>query len=95
MELITITSKEIELFFKTASGISRELKTIENYFRPLLYDELYLLGEELCDLLHISKRTLQHYRDESLLPYIQIQGKILYKESDILKLLEQNYREVK
>jgi predicted site-specific integrase-resolvase len=41
----------------------------------------------MCKLLHISKRTLQQYRDDNILPYIQIGGKIIYKESDILTIL--------
>ncbi|WP_449390400.1 helix-turn-helix domain-containing protein [Elizabethkingia argenteiflava] len=39
----------------------------------------------------MSKRTLQQYCDDNILPYIQIDGKIIYKESDILTILEQNY----
>ncbi|MEC5396072.1 DNA-binding protein, partial [Bergeyella sp. RCAD1439] len=35
---------------------------------------------------------LQQYRDDGFLPYIQIEGKILYKESDVLKILENNYK---
>ena len=53
--------------------------------------EIYLSGEDVGKLLHISKRTLQQYRDDNILPFIQIGGKIIYKESDILKVLEQNY----
>jgi predicted site-specific integrase-resolvase len=53
--------------------------------------EIYLSGEDVCKLLNISKRTLQQYRDDTILPYIQIGGKIIYKESDILAILEKNY----
>ena len=63
---------------------------LKNY-RPVMNGEIYLSGEDVCKLLHISKRTLQQYRDDNILPFIQIGGKIIYKESDILKVLEQNY----
>lgn len=53
--------------------------------------EIYLSGEDVCKLLHISKRTLQQYRDDNILPYIQIGGKIIFKQSDIVSVLEQNY----
>ena len=53
--------------------------------------EIYLSGEDVCKLLHISKRTLQQYRDDNIIPFIQIGGKIIYKESDILTILEKNY----
>ena len=36
-------------------------------------------------------RCLQDYRNQERIPYIQLGGKILYKASDIEKLLEDNY----
>ena len=61
-------------------------------FRPVFDGEVFLSGKEVCELLHITKRTLQQYRDDRLFPYIQIGGKILFKQSDILKILEANYK---
>ncbi len=69
---------------------SRIESILKNY-RPVMKGEIYLSGEDVCKLLHISKRTLQQYRDDNILPYIQIGGKIIYKETDILEILEQNY----
>ncbi len=37
-------------------------------------------------------RTLQDYRDKSIIPYTQIAGKILYRLSDINQLLQENYQ---
>jgi excisionase family DNA binding protein len=66
-------------------------KAVLRHYRPVLNGELYFSGEEVCTLLHISKRTLQQYRDDGLLPYIQIGGKIIFRQSDIVRILEQNY----
>ncbi|GAD08375.1 hypothetical protein PORCAN_2017 [Porphyromonas crevioricanis JCM 13913] len=35
---------------------------------------------------------MQDYRDKGIIPYTQIAGKILYKLSDINRLLLENYR---
>jgi len=35
---------------------------------------------------------LQQYRDDGLLPFIKLERKILYRESDIGKVLEDNYQ---
>lgn len=43
---------------------------------------------DVCRILNISKRTLQHYRDTSVIPYIQIGHKCYYKPQDIIALLE-------
>lgn len=55
-------------------------------------DCLYI-EKELSDKLKICRRTLNEYRREGILPYIQLGGKILYKQSDVQKLLQKNYIE--
>ena len=47
---------------------------------------------ELAKFLRISRRTLQEYRSLRILPYYLIQGKVLYKESEIQQLLEEAHR---
>lgn len=71
--------------------MKKRIEIILKNYRPVMNGEIYLSGEDVCKLLHISKRTLQQYRDDTILPYIQIGGKIIYKESDILHILEKNY----
>ena len=65
-------------------------KVIGNY-RPLLDSERYLTDKEVAQLLKVSRRTLQEYRNEGLLPYILLGGKVLYRESDLEKVLESCY----
>ena len=76
------------------SSLDRMLENVEyvvmNY-RPVLNGEHYLTGEEVCERLCISKRTLQDYRDTGLLGYVQLPGKIIYRESEIERLLEDYY----
>ena len=49
-------------------------------------------ANKVCEMLHISKRTLQQYRDDGLIPFIKLERKILFRESDIIKVLEDNYQ---
>ena len=42
--------------------------------------------------LKVSRRTLQDYRNEGRIAYIQLGGKILYRESDIERMLADSYR---
>lgn len=60
--------------------------------KPLFDGERYLTSEELCFILKISRRTLQDYRNNGLLPFIQLPGKVLFRESDIRKVLEERFR---
>ncbi|MDL2265140.1 helix-turn-helix domain-containing protein [Parabacteroides sp. OttesenSCG-928-G07] len=68
--------------------IEHVLKT----YKPLFDGERYLTSEELCSILKISRRTLQDYRNNGILPFIQLPGKILFRESDIRKVLEERFR---
>ena len=54
--------------------------------------EHYLTDRELSERLKISRRTLQDYRNNGILPYRQLGGKILYRESDIERVLQNCYR---
>ena len=47
----------------------------------------WLHNGDVCQLLNISKRTLQHYRDTGVLPFSQIGHKCYYKREDVEKLL--------
>ena len=48
-------------------------------------------SREVSEILKVSRRTLQEYRNEGILPYIPLGGKVLYRESDLEELLERHY----
>ena len=48
----------------------------------------WLHNGDVCKLLNISKRTLQHYRDTGVLPFSQIGRGCYYKREDVGRLLE-------
>ena len=51
----------------------------------------WLDNQEVCEILRISKKTLQVYRDKGILPYSRIKNKLFYKPEDIRRLLELSY----
>lgn len=57
-------------------------------------EDTWLDNQDVMHLLKISKRMLQTYRDECLLPFSKVGNKIYYKASDIQKLLEKNYNTI-
>ena len=60
--------------------------------KPELPDLLH--NGDVCRILNISKRTLQHYRDTSVLPFIQIGHKCYYKREDVEVLLAKSNRKI-
>ncbi|MCL6216896.1 helix-turn-helix domain-containing protein [Zunongwangia pacifica] len=91
MEFFDNDAEEIAYYKKKLDELRTWIELILEHFRPVMNGEIYLSGEEVCRLLHISKRTLQQYRDDNILPYVQIGGKIIFRQSDILHVLEDNY----
>lgn len=92
MDLITKDSNTTEVLFTSLDRILEGVEQMAAKYRPVLGGERYLTGEEVCEKLHVSSRTLQDYRDTGLLPYVKFPGKIIYRESDIERLLEEHYR---
>lgn len=64
---------------------------MREYSSPFNGDR-YLTDKEVAELLKVSRRTLQKMRNNGTLPFILLGGKALYKEYDIQRLLEINYR---
>lgn len=62
----------------------------ENYHPPFA-GERYLTDKEVIALLKVSRRTLQEYRTGRKIPFILFGGKVLYRETDIKKLLAENF----
>ena len=91
MEILDRKSTDIASFF---TGLDELLNAIGQAIRnrtPHLNGEKFLSNRDVCRMLHVSSRTLQDWRATGKIPFIQIKGKILYKESEVLKWLEQNF----
>ncbi len=93
-ELITKDNEQVIAFLKALDRMLEKIEaTLDNY-RPMLQGERYLSDKELSERLRISRRSLQDYRNEGRIPYYQLGGKILYCESEIEKLLDDNHQEM-
>ncbi len=51
---------------------------ISESYRPPLDGERYLTDGEVAELLRVSRRTLQEYRNNRVLPFILLGGKVLF-----------------
>ncbi len=85
MNILDNKSPQMVSFFTTLDEL---LKTIQQALQnrtPHPNGEKYLTNRKVCQLLRISSRTLQNWRDTGKIPFIQLKGKILYRESQIQK----------
>ena len=51
----------------------------------------WLTNKEASELLQVTARTMQNYRDKGIIPFSQVGSKIYYKVSDLEKHLEDHY----
>ena len=90
---LNMEADDMQVVLSALKGVSKRIKEVAQTHKPLFGDEHFLTGKEVCKRLYISPRTLQDYRDKGIIPYTQFAGKILYKESEIERILKNNYRE--
>ena len=90
---LNMEADDMQVVLSAISSVSRRIKEVVQTLKPLFGGEHFLTGKEVCERLYISPRTLQDYRDRRIIPYTQFAGKILYKASDLKRILEENYIE--
>jgi len=66
-------------------------KKLDDHKNTKQLSEIWLDIQEACQSLKISKRTLQSYRDNGILPFSQIGGKIYFRATDIEEHLNRHY----
>lgn len=78
-------------------ALSQEIKDLKARIELLRHTRVEVLkdtwidNQDVLQTLHISKRTLQTFRDNGTLPYSKVKGKFYYKVSDVEQLLQDNY----
>ena len=90
-----LINKDNEWIIHFMGSLDRLLDNVEHLtanYRPTLDGERFFTDKEVSARLKVSRRTLQDYRNEGRIAYIQLGGKILYRESDIERMLNDGYR---
>ena len=91
MEILDKKSTEIASIFSALNELLDIIQQTLKTRTPHLNGEIYLSNRDVCRMiLYISSRPLQDWRDTGKIPFIQIKGKILYREAEVLKWLEEN-----
>ena len=91
-ELINKDNKWIIHFMGSLDRLLDNVEYLTANYRPTLGGERFFTDKEVSARLKVSRRTLQDYRNEGRIAYIQLGGKILYCESDIERMLNDGYR---
>ncbi len=86
-ELIMPHNAGVKRVLESMKEVLALYKNVIGNYRPLLDGERYLTDRKVAEILKVSRRTLQEYRNDGVLPYILLGGKVLYRESDLERVL--------
>lgn len=86
MEVVNVESRTWETMMARLEAFAQRVETIcqANGDKAL---QRWLDNQEVCEILSISKRTLQSYRDNGTLSYTQIGHKMYYRPKEVEQLI--------
>lgn len=85
MEIISIETDLFETFISDLNSLADEA---EKLCKPEDYSlKTWMDNQDVCNILNVSKRTLQNYRDTGRIGFTQIDHKIYYKPDDVYEFL--------
>ncbi|MDR2690790.1 MAG: helix-turn-helix domain-containing protein [Dysgonamonadaceae bacterium] len=87
MEIIDCKAAEVSTFIASLDEMLANIQSLVKNHNSPLNGEKYLTNREVCRMLQVSPRTLQKWRNEKMIPFSRLKGKILYRESDIVAWL--------
>ena len=90
--ILTVNDELIARTLESLRKASRKADALMDSYKPVLHGERLMTDSELAETLRVSPRALRDYRNEGILPYIRMKGNILYRESDIEKVLKKSER---
>ena len=91
-EILTLEQGQVADMLLSLKNSHRRINRFLQDYTPPLNGDRYLTDKEVAEALKVSRRTLQNLRNNRVLPFILLGGKALYREYDIQRLLEANYR---
>ena len=90
-EILTLEQGQVADMLLSLKNSHRRINRFLQEYTPPLNGDRYLTDKEVAEMLRVSRRTLQEYRNNRMLPFILLAGKVLYPESGLRELLEANY----
>jgi hypothetical protein len=90
MEIISMDLKVFNALVKHIENMEEKVEALYSRQQDLGLKR-WLNDQDICEILNITKRTLQTYRENGLLPYSRIKYKVFYRPADVEKLLQSSH----
>jgi hypothetical protein len=71
--------------------LNQKIENLEKQIHEITKSSLvWCDSDDVCKLLHVSKRTLNNYRVSGLIPFTKLGGRVYYRITDINEYLTNN-----
>ena len=87
---IIVLHEEIEHIMDRLDRIEEAVR-----IRQKIPEHTFFDNQEFLQIMNVSKRTAQSWRDTGVIAYSQVGSKIYYRMDDILKMLNKHYKPLK
>lgn len=91
MEIVNIEARTFETMMERFEQFAQSVDSLCQRHESRDLKE-WLDSQDVCEILNVTKRTLQTLRDNGRLAYTMIARKVYYKPQDVQRLIENAYR---
>jgi len=88
MEAVILTKQQYDVLLNRLDELKISLDD-----KQKTPEDTFLDNQEFIQLMNISKRTAQTWRDDGVVSFSQIGSKIYYRMKDVELLLDKNYKQ--
>lgn len=88
MEITVLDIQTLKALHREIKEVTQLMEEITSPYKALQQSNKWLDQQEACQLLNISKRTLQTYRAKGILAATRINRKNYFKLADVKKLMQ-------
>lgn len=87
MNAVIISQENFDEVIKRLDKIQSEVSNKQK--SPV---DTFIDNQEFIQIMNVSKRTAQSWRDDGIISFSQIGSKIYYRMSDVQSLLDKHYK---
>ena len=87
---IIVLHEELELILKRLDCIEEAVR-----IRQKIPEHTFFDNQEFLQIMNVSKRTAQEWRNQNIIAFSQIGSKIYYTMADILSMLNKHHKPLK
>jgi len=87
MDVVLLSSQQYQDLLKRLDQIQSQISNKQK--SPV---DTFIDNQEFIQIMYVSKRTAQSWRDEGIISFSQIGSKIYYRMSDVQALLDKHYK---